>query len=119
LSEDYFDAVQPSRVYVSEHYRAAIVLLEDGVTYMDKLAVAEDAQGEGLGRAMWQTMRAETPQLMWRSRTGNVVNDFYFDQSDGALKDSEWTVFWCGMPDLAVVGPAADKARDRAPTILR
>ena len=34
LTDDYFDTTQPSRVYVSEHYRTAIVLVQDGdVTY--------------------------------------------------------------------------------------
>ena len=31
-------------------------------TYLDKFAVLDDAQGEGLGRAVWQVMRDETPQ---------------------------------------------------------
>ena len=30
------------------------------------LYVADDAKGEGLGRAAWDVMRAETPRLFWR-----------------------------------------------------
>src|SRR5690606_38998146 len=57
LADDYFERVPPHAVYVSEHYRAAIVLVEDGgEMYMDKFAVVEDAQGEGLGRALWDVM---------------------------------------------------------------
>ena len=48
--------------------------------------MADDAQGEGLGRAAWQVMRSENPQLFWRARAGNPVNDFYFAESDGCLK---------------------------------
>jgi bifunctional N-acetylglutamate synthase/kinase len=100
LSPDYFERTKPFRVYLSEHYRAAIVLTrENGLVYMDKFAVAEDAKGEGLGRAIWQVMRADTPRLFWRSRRGNAVNEFYFANADGAAKEGRWTVFWYGMPE--------------------
>ena len=99
LVEDYFERTRPFRVYLSEHYRAAIVLTrENGLAYMDKFAVAEDAKGEGLGRAIWEVMRSENPQLFWRSRRGNAVNEFYFAHADGALKEGPWTTFWYGMP---------------------
>jgi acetylglutamate kinase len=59
----YFAQTQPRRVYVSENYRAALVLTEEGgVAYLDKFAVLDDAQGEGLGRAVWQVMREENPR---------------------------------------------------------
>jgi acetylglutamate kinase len=46
LGPDYFDVTKPWRVYVSEHYRAAIILTrEGGLTYMDKFVVVDDAQG--------------------------------------------------------------------------
>ena len=51
-----------------------ILTEEDGIAYLDKFAVLDDAQGEGLGRAVWQVMREENPQLFWRSRHGNPVN---------------------------------------------
>ena len=49
----------------------------------------DDAQGEGLGRAVWQVMRDENPQLFWRSRHGNVVNDFYYAESDGVIASTD------------------------------
>ncbi len=53
LTQDYFETTRPFRVYLSEHYRAAIVLTREGkLTWMDKFVVADDAQGEGLGRAI-------------------------------------------------------------------
>ena len=98
LAKDYFERTDPYRVYTSEHYRAAIVLLREGeLTYMDKFAVTEEAQGEGLGRAIWQAVRGENPELSWRSRRGNRINEFYFANADGAVKDSCWTVFWYGL----------------------
>jgi acetylglutamate kinase len=118
LSEDYFTTVKPFRVYRTEHYRAAIVLTREGpLTYMDKFVVADDAQGEGLGRAIWRTMRAEHPQLFWRSRVGNAINEFYFAHADGAVKDERWTVFWYGLPDWDAVRTAVEHARARRTTV--
>ncbi|MDQ3228493.1 MAG: acetylglutamate kinase, partial [Pseudomonadota bacterium] len=92
LAPDYFERTQPYRVYVSEHYRAALVLTiehggydADGIPHLDKFAVADDAQGEGLGRAIWHVMRNEVPKLFWRARPENAVNDFYFDEADGCI----------------------------------
>ncbi len=123
LSPDYFERTKPFRVYLSEHYRAAIVLTrENGLVYMDKFAVAEEAKGEGLGRAIWQEMRSETPRLFWRSRRGNAVNEFYFANADGAAKEGPWTVFWYGMPEGAAgwraVAGAVRHAAERPATLL-
>ena len=114
LAPDYFDKVQPCRVFVSEHYRAALILtLEEGIPHLDKFAVSEDAQGEGLGRAAWQVMRAATPRLFWRSRWDNPVNDFYFDESDGCVKGETWNVFWYGLESFDEIRFAVDHCRAR------
>ncbi|MGO4779971.1 hypothetical protein AB4084_31310, partial [Lysobacter sp. 2RAB21] len=55
LVDDYFERTTLKQAYVSENYRAAVILIEaEGRTYLDKFAVLDDAQGEGLGRAVWQ-----------------------------------------------------------------
>ena len=114
LAPDYFEATTPWRVFVSEHYRAALVLTqEEGIPHLDKFAVSEDAQGEGLGRAAWQVMRDATPRLFWRSRSENTVNDFYFDQSDGCLKGPKWNVFWYGLESWDEIRFAVDHCRAR------
>ena len=98
LVADYFERTLPCRVYVSENYRTAMILtMEDGLPYLDKFAVLEEAQGEGLGRAVWQVMRAENPRLFWRSRHGNRINAFYHEQSDGCFKEGGFKVFWYGL----------------------
>jgi acetylglutamate kinase len=118
LSARYFDDVTPRRIYLSEHYRAAIVLVEDdGQVYMDKFAVVEDAQGEGLGRAIWDVMRAENPSLFWRAQTRNRINEFYFANADGAVKHEPWTVFWYGMPEWDDIRAVIESARTRPATL--
>ena len=97
LLPDYFDITKLHRAYVSENYRAAVILTsEDAGIYLDKFAVLDEAQGEGLGRAVWQVMRDANPRLYWRSRHGNPVNPFYYAESDGCIKQEKWKVYWYG-----------------------
>ena len=98
LVADYFERTTPHRIYVSENYRTAMILTQEGgLPYLDKFAVLDDAQGEGLGRAVWQVMREENPQLFWRSRHNNPINIFYYAESDGCFKQEKWKVFWYGL----------------------
>ncbi|MFT3762931.1 MAG: acetylglutamate kinase [Pseudoxanthomonas sp.] len=101
LVDDYFDKTTPYRVYVSETYRAAMVLTrEEGFAYLDKFAVLDEAQGEGLGRAVWHVAREENPKMFWRSRHNNPVNIFYYSESDGCYKQDKWKLFWYGIDDF-------------------
>ncbi len=118
LAPDYFEKTKLYKAYVSEHYRAALIItLEDGIPHLDKFAVSDDAQGEGLGRAAWQVMRAEMPQLFWRARAGNPVNDFYFDEADGCMKGEKWNVFWYGLEGWEQVRYAVEHCLTRPATL--
>ena len=123
LAADYFAKTHPYRIYTSEHYRAALVITEetfsDGmrVPHLDKFAVADDAQGEGLGRAAWQVMRAQTPQLFWRSRPDNPVNEFYGEEADGCIKGERWNVYWYGLSSFDAIRDAVDHCRARPATL--
>jgi acetylglutamate kinase len=124
LAPDYFERIGLYRAYVSENYRAALILthemLGDGVrvAYLDKFAVGEDAQGEGLGRAAWQVMRAENPVLFWRSRHGNGINDFYIGEADGCIKQPRWNVFWHGLKSFDAIEACARHCHERPATLL-
>jgi acetylglutamate kinase len=118
LAPDYFERTGLERAYVSENYRAAVILLDDGgYTYLDKFAVLDDAQGEGLGRAVWQVMRENHPRVFWRSRHHNVINQFYYAESDGCFKEPAWKVFWYGMRDLRDVEQCLARSRARPATL--
>jgi acetylglutamate kinase len=100
----YRDGVAFDQLFVTENYRAAALLTQiDGLAYLDKFAVLEEARGEGLARAVWQAMTAHAPRLYWRSKTANPVNSFYFQECDGAAKSGDWTVFWRGETELSNV----------------
>ena len=118
LVPEYFKQTKLHRAYVSEHYRAALIITnEKGVAHLDQFAVADDAQGEGLGRAAWQVMRAETPRLFWRSRPANPINEFYFEESDGCIKGERWNVFWYGLETMAEIATAVDHCHARPATL--
>jgi acetylglutamate kinase len=119
LVEDYFERTTPLRVYISENYRTAVILtLAEGLTYLDKFAVLDEAQGEGLGRAVWQVMREENPRLFWRSRHGNLVNPFYYSESDGCYKQEKWKAFWYGFGDFPTVERCVEHCRSRPATLI-
>lgn len=119
LLPDYFERTPLKRAYVSENYRTAVILVDvDGETYLDKFAVLDDAQGEGLGRAVWQVMREETPRLFWRSRHGNPVNPFYYNESDGCFKQEDWRAFWYGISDFDDIRRCVEHCRTRVATLL-
>lgn len=119
LVDDYFERTAPLRVYVSENYRAAVILtVAEGLTYLDKFAVLDEAQGEGLGRAVWQIMREENPALFWRSRHGNVVNPFYYAESDGCYKQDKWKVFWYGLSEFSCIERCVAHCRSRPATLI-
>lgn len=119
IVDDYFERTRLLRAYISEHYRAAIIMTEeDGVPYLDKFAVLDEAQGEGLGRAVWKVMREETPHLFWRSRHNNQVNIFYYAQSDGCFKQERWKVFWCGLTDFSQIEKCVAHCAIRPTTLV-
>ncbi len=118
LADDYFERTALLRAYVSENYRTAVILTEeDGMPYLDKFAVLDDAQGEGLGRAVWQVMCDETPALFWRSKHNNAVNHFYYAESDGCYKLDTWKVFWFGLDGFDAIQRAVAHCASRAPTL--
>ncbi|KAF9969584.1 Amino-acid acetyltransferase, mitochondrial [Actinomortierella ambigua] len=68
------------------------------VAYLDKFAVAPKSQGIGVADILWKQLQDNFPDLVWRSRTDNPVNKWYFDRADGTIRipGTNWTVFWYG-----------------------
>jgi acetylglutamate kinase len=72
----------------------------DGVPYLDKFAVTPEAQGAGLGAAVWQALIHRCPKLYWRSRTDNPITPWYFDQADTSFTEDKWVAFSVGIDDF-------------------
>lgn len=123
LVPDYFERTKLFRAYVSENYRAALILTRETfangsrIAYLDKFGVAEDAQGEGLGRAAWQVMRADNPALFWRARHGNGINEFYVAEADGCIKQPRWNAFWYGLDSFALIEACVEHCAVRPATL--
>jgi acetylglutamate kinase len=102
LKPDYFDDLPLECVLSSESIGAMAVVLRgvDGVPYLDKFVVTPEAQGAGLGAAVWQALIHRCPQLYWRSRTDNPITPWYFDQANASFTEDKWVAFSVGIDDF-------------------
>jgi acetylglutamate kinase len=118
LATDYFAKTPLAAAFISDSYRAgAVIVQEAGIVRMDKFAVTEEAQGEGLGRNVWERVRETYPAMYWRARPGNAINNFYFQQADGCIKGETWNVFWYGVDDATAINELVQRARQAPVTI--
>jgi acetylglutamate kinase len=62
-------------------------------------------------------MRAENPSLFWRSRHHNVINPFYYAESDGCFKQPRWKAYWYGLGDFATIERCVEHCRTRVATL--
>ena len=114
---DYFQRKQFMRFYLADSYRAAAILTNGPVAYLDKFAVTGEAQGEGIGGSLWLRMTREIPRLFWRARVDNPINPWYFQRADGSYTRGKWTVFWIGIDDFATISDCVERALAEPPTL--
>jgi acetylglutamate kinase len=102
VRKGYFDDLPLDCILRSESYGAMAIVLKgiDGLPYLDKFAVTPEAQGAGLGAAVWQALIHRCPKLYWRSRTANPVTLWYFEQADTAVTEDQWVAFSTGIRDF-------------------
>lgn len=86
------------------------------IAYLDKFAVLPSHQGDGTVDFLWVALHDETyglghpfsanpnggkegkgegQDLVWRSRSNNPVNKWYFERSSGHVRMGPWILFWC------------------------
>jgi acetylglutamate kinase len=73
--------------------------------YLSKFAVDREAQGEGMGRDLWEFFTDDYPTVFWRARPDNPIGAWYAKLCDGLMRFADWHVFWKGLPAERV--PAA------------
>jgi acetylglutamate kinase len=117
LLDSWLDDDQVHTVLIASSGRAAAVVLEGtgGVPYLDKFAVTPEARGEGLGAALWQSLRSRFPRLYWRSRSANPINGWYFQQADSCRRRGAWVVFCSGVDDVLLEHALVEDALSRDP----
>ncbi|KAF8807736.1 mitochondrial amino-acid acetyltransferase [Phlegmacium glaucopus] len=86
------------------------------ISYLDKFAILPSHQGDGTVDFLWVALhdesyglglpfsanpnggkggKGEGRDLVWRSRSNNPVNKWYFERSTGHLRMGPWVLFWC------------------------
>ncbi|KAI0307692.1 hypothetical protein B0F90DRAFT_1813113 [Multifurca ochricompacta] len=111
-------------IVAGDYAGAAIVTKESSsvdpsassIVYLDKFAVLPSHQGDGTVDFLWVALHDETyglglpfsvnpnggregrgegKDLVWRSRSNNPINKWYFERSSGHLRMGDWVLFWC------------------------
>jgi len=110
-------------VIVAGDYAGAVIVTKEycpgsatPITYLDKFSVLPRHQGDGTVDFLWVALHDETyglghpfsanpnggkegkgegQDLVWRSRSNNPVNKWYFERSSGHIRMGSWVLFWC------------------------
>ena len=103
LRAEWLDQRRVAGLLLAESERAAALILEgaDGVPYLDKIVVTPEARGEGLGAALWRSLRAHCPTMYWRARVSNPIASWYFQQAETSHRRGEWIVYGIGISDFS------------------
>ncbi len=118
LVKGYFRKT-PHAVILEENYRGAAVIRKvRSMYYLDKFAVREGAQGEGIGSDLWEVIEEKFPRAFWRARPENPVNDWYFKHCDGVRKFERWNVYWMGLNEKQI-RQAVPFALEQPDTMIR
>jgi len=98
-----FFETPPRAVLLEEEHRAIAILHDTPVApYLAKFAVDRLAQGEGLGRDLWQVVERDFPRMFWRTRADNPISTWYSSVCDGLVRMPDWHVFWRGIEPSAI-----------------
>jgi hypothetical protein len=85
-------------IFLEENYRGAAILADTPLGgYLTKFVVEREAQGEGIGRDLWDDMLARHPVVFWRARPQNPIGAWYEKQADGLVRLPDWHVYWRGL----------------------
>jgi acetylglutamate synthase len=87
-----------AHTYLEERYRGAALVAHTQLgSYLSKFAVTRQAQGEGIGRDLWQAMLGDQRVLFWRARPENPIRSWYEKQCDARVRVGEWIVYSIGL----------------------
>ena len=105
LRPDWLEHRQVRGLLMAESARAAALIVngKDNLAYLDKIVVTPEARGEGLGAALWQSLRQRFPAMYWRARINNPIAGWYFQQARTSHRQDPWVIFTIGVDDDARV----------------
>lgn len=100
LKQDIFSRPLLAAYIAPEYHGAALIEPSPIAAILSKFVVDPVAQGEGMGRDIWQAMVRDQPAVIWRARSKNPICSWYAWQCDGMVRRGYWTVYWRGVePD--------------------
>ncbi len=115
LRPDWFEDRSIEGLLWAESGRAAALIARgvDGIPYLDKFVVTQQARGEGLGAALWQVLRGTFPKMYWRSRANNPIAGWYLQQAHASFRRGAWIVHVIGVDDFGQLERLVTDARER------
>ncbi|MBL4853255.1 MAG: hypothetical protein JKY25_03350 [Robiginitomaculum sp.] len=94
-----------TQICLEENYRGGAIMTElAGLSYLSKFWVTQEAQGEGIGSDIWQSVLEKTPAFFWRSKNDNPFNNWYMKMCEGMQLSGDWRVFWIGLEAPEIPG---------------
>lgn len=98
LPAGYADKQFEKIYYTTDHKGFGVVTkLSDSAPYLDKLVVASQLQGRGIGENLWYHVTADWPQVLWRSHVTNRYATWYHRHADVMKRHGEWILFGRGI----------------------
>lgn len=98
LPENYRDQPFQKIYFTGDHLAFGIITkLSDGSPYLDKLAVAPQVQGRGVGESLWYRITRDYPSIVWRSHINNRYATWYHRHADVMKREGEWILFGRGV----------------------
>jgi acetylglutamate kinase len=97
LKPDIFSRPLLAAYIAPEYHGAAIMEPSPIAAILSKFVVDPVAQGEGMGRDIWQAMVRDQPAVIWRARSKNPICSWYAWQCEGMVRRGYWTVYWRGV----------------------
>jgi hypothetical protein len=96
-------------VYHEPDYHAAAIIEPGPVApILSKFAVDPVAQGEGMGRDIWQAFTRDFPSIIWRARSSNPICSWYAWQCDGLVRGPKWTTYFRGVDPTGIPAVIAE-----------
>ena len=124
LADAYFSEEIPKYIILEEDCDGiAIVQDYDGIDYMDKFAVSEKTQNNGLGTKIFsqiveKSMNSGSQGIFWRASIKNPKNKWYMNKiiefKGGCQVGDEWVTYWIGLDGVdkgILVNYAAQKEK--------
>ncbi len=119
LVDNFFEYPENLNIFMTSCKRATIAISNEfSIPYMDKFGVMPEAKGEGLGAGIWYEMRKVYPQVFWRSRSNNPINNFYSSICEGCQKQDEWHIFWIGISDYGALKDCIEYAINKPKSVI-